>query len=163
MTAPTPLASSVRYIQPGVTKCYFVPTISAYPAAATRTELTAGTDLTGEIADVTGFASKAEFVETPDLSAAFVPKVPGRVKADDSSLTFFASKNSTDVRATLTQGLSGFIVWLDGGDVVTQKMDQFAVTVASVSVLRNVAGTEVVRVQVDFALTKVPGYQLTIA
>lgn len=158
----TALASSVRFIQPGVSVCHFLPAISGYPAAATRAEITAGTNLTGEIADVSGFSSKADFVETPDLSAKFVPKVAGRVKADDSSLTFYASQNSTDVRGTLTQGLAGFIVWMDGGDVPTQKMDQFAVTVASVSPQRNVAGTEVLRVMVEFALTKVPGTQVTI-
>jgi len=161
--ALTPLPSSTRFIQPGVTKCYWVPTIAAYPAAVTRTEIGTGTDLTGEIADVQGFSSKADFVETPDLSAQFVPKVPGRIKADDSMLSFYASRNGTDVRATLTQGTSGFVVWMDGGDVVGQKMDEFAVTIAAVSVMRNVAGTEVLRINMDFALTKVPGYNLTIA
>ena len=156
------LAASTRYIAPGVTKIYFAPTIAAYPGAATTGEITAGTDITGEIADIAGFSSQAEFVETPDLSNKFVPKISGRIKAEDSSLTFYASVNGTDIRATLTQGLVGYLVFMDGGNVSGQKMDQFAVTVASVSVLRNVSGSDPIRVKVDFALTKVPAYNLAV-
>lgn len=156
------LPSSVRYIQAGVSKVYFLPTLAAYPAAATTGEITGGTDITGEIADITGFSSKAEFVETPDLSNKFVPKISGRIKADDSSLTFYADKAGTDVRSVLTQGTTGFLVFMDGGNVSAQKMDQFAVTVASVSVLRNISGSDPVRVMVDFALTKVPAYSVTV-
>ena len=162
MSGPTAIASSTRYITPGVTKCYWVPAIPAYPGAATRTELTAGSDLTNEIADVAGFAAKTQFVDVPDLSGPFVPVVPGRFKPDPSSLTFYGSKNSVDVRTTLTQGLSGFIVWLDGGDVPTQKMDEFAVTVGAVSVLRNIKGDDVLRGMVDFALTRAPGFNQVI-
>jgi hypothetical protein len=153
----TALASSVRFMQPGVTKVHWLPTIAAYPAAATRPEIAAGTELSGEVADLAGFSSKAEFIDTPDLSGAFIPKVAGRIKADDSSLTFYADKTSTDVRGTLHQGDAGFIVWMDGGDVATTgKMIMFKVTVASVTEQRNIAGTEVMRILVDFAQTKAP-------
>ena len=156
------LPVSVRYSQPNVSKIYFLPAIAAYPAACTTSEITAGTDLTGEVADISGFSSKADFIETPDLANAFVPKIAGRIKADDSSLTFYASKNGTDVRATLTQGMAGFLVFMDGGNTSGNKMDQFAVTVAAVSVQRNVAGTDVVRIMVDFAQTRVPATTLAV-
>jgi len=162
MSGPTAITASVRFISPGITRCYWVPAISAFPGAATRAELTAGTDLTNEIADVSGFAAKTQFVDVPDLSGAFVPVVSGRFKPDASSLTFYGSKNSTDVRTVLTQGASGFIVWLDGGDVATQKMDEFAVTVGAVSVLRNIKGDDVLRVMVDFAITKSPAFNQVI-
>src|SRR5690554_4879036 len=98
--AATPLNPTTRYIPPGVRQYYFVPTI-ADKNAPTRTELDAGTDLTGEIAEVSGFQATSESVDTPDLLSRFTSRVPGRITADDSSITFYASQDSDDVRTLL--------------------------------------------------------------
>lgn len=162
--ALTPLATTTRFIMPGTAKVYYLPAIAGFPAACTRTEINSGTDLTNQIESITGFSYKANFVDVPDLSSVYVSKIPGRSVTDASSITFYGDKVGADVRETLTQGTSGFIVFLDGGDVPTQKMDEWAVTVSSVSVDRTgaSAGTAALKVMVEFALTKTPGLRLTV-
>ncbi|HEX6468619.1 MAG TPA: hypothetical protein VF069_05935 [Streptosporangiaceae bacterium] len=160
---PTPeLTASTRYIDPGVTKCYYVPTIAAANLTPTRAELNAGTDLSREIADLSGWTVTANQVDTPDLKSTFTGKIPGRTEAADSSLTLYASVNGTDVRALLPRGTSGYIVWMDGGDVAGNKADVYPIRVASCSKVRTVSGTEAAKVMVSCAITTQPAENVTV-
>src|SRR5512144_1995383 len=113
---PSPLSATTRYIPPGVRKIYFVTTISNY-LSPTRGELNAGIDLSNEVAEVSGFTVTSDTTDTPDLSGRFVPVIAGRIKADSSSLSFYASSNSSDVRTVLPRDTVGYIVMLWEGDV----------------------------------------------
>lgn len=156
------LTASVRYFQPEVSKVFFLPTIVATNLTPTRAEITAGTDLTGEIADLSGWQVSADMIPTPDLAAKFVGQVAGRIKADNSSITFYASKSGTDVRATLPRGQAGYIAFMDGGDVATTgKMDVYPVEVASVGKVRS-TGDKALTLAINFAITRKPGEDLTI-
>lgn len=156
------LPASTRYYRRGLTKVYFLPTIVATNLTPTRPEITAGTDLSGEIADSSGWAVKANMIKTPDLVSRFTSQIPGSIEADDSSLTFYADQLGVDVRATLPQDQTGYIVWMDGGDVpTTGKLDTFPVRVSGVSKQRNL-GDEAAKIDVMFAITKAPGENLTI-
>ena len=66
----TPITATSRYIPPGTTRYYWVPTI-ANKAAPTRSELNAGSDLTAEISAVSGFATSSDQQDTPDLGSRF--------------------------------------------------------------------------------------------
>lgn len=156
---PTPLSATTRYIPPGTRKIYWVSTIATY-TAPTRAELNAGTDLSGEVADVSGFTVTSETTDTPDLSGRFVPVIAGRIKADSSSLMFYASSNSSDVRTVLPRDTAGYIVMLWEGDVAGQKMDVFPVKVTSTTLEGNMEDPE--KVSVSFAITKVPANNVTI-
>lgn len=157
----TPLiTASTRYFDVGLTVVYYLPAV-ANTSAPTRAEMDAGTNLSREIAEIDGWSVTSNTIETPDLSTKFVSQIGGRIEAADSSLTFYASSNSVDVRNLLPRDTTGFIMWLDAGDVPTQKADVYPITVRSVSKMRSV-GSEAARIKVDFAITRQPAENVTI-
>lgn len=156
----SPITASTRYARFGVTKVYFCSAI-ANKSAPTRAELNAGTDLSNEVAEIDGYQVGSNFIETPDLGSSFTSKITGRTASDDSSLTMYASVNSVDVRSLLPRGTTGFLVWLDEGDVAGRKMDIFPITVGSVPKERT-AGDEASRLVVNVAITSAPAENVTI-
>ena len=158
---PTAITPSVRYFRPGLTKIYWVRTIVTY-TAPTRLEINSGTDLSGEIAEINGFSVVSDTIPTPDLGTRFVPKIAGRINADDSSLNFYASSTGfTDARSVLPRDTTGFLVIMDGGDTsTTGRMDVYPATVTSVPKLR--ALEDPAQVQITFAITRVPAEDLVI-
>ncbi|UNZ20627.1 hypothetical protein [Streptomyces sp. 891-h] len=155
----TPIAAASRYFRRGVTKVYWVPTISA-PASPTRVELDAGTDLSDEVAAIDGWEVTSDTVETPALGSLFNGKINGTISADDSSLTLYADKTSSDVRTLLPRGTTGYVVWMDEGDVAGQLMDVFPVQVVSVPKQREMDNPA--QIQVNFAVTREPEEDVTI-
>lgn len=136
--AATPLnpTAGSRYIPPGIRQYYWVDTI-ANKNSPTRTELDAGTDLSAEIASVSGFSVSSESVDAPDLASRYTGKVPGMITAEDSSLNIYLSRDATgDARTLLTRDSAGFIVVFPEGDTTggSHLMDVFPVTVSSASV-----------------------------
>lgn len=154
------LSTSTRYFDPEVTVVYYVPTI-ANKSAPTRTEMDAGTDLTAEIADLSGWVVAGEALPTPDMGSKFTSSIDGRIQAEDSSLTFYADKTGVDVRAVLPRGTNGFILWLDGGDVAGNLMDVFPVRVLANGKLRNLSN-EAAKIQVQFTVTSTPVENATV-
>lgn len=159
--AATPITQVTRFINPGTTKWYFVPTISS-KAAPTRVELNAGTDITREMAGNEGWVIDSENVPTPDGDSVFTGTIPGRLTAADSSITFYADPTGADARALLPRSTNGFIVPMDGGDVAGRKMDVFPVRVASVGKVRTVEGSEAMTVLVKFAITSQPAEDVAV-
>lgn len=158
---PTPqITASTRYFDVGTTKVYFLPAV-ANIAAPTRTEMDAGTDLSREIAEIDGWSVSSSQIQVPDFATRFTAQIAGRIEAADSSLTFYASENSTDVRSLLPRDTDGFVLWLDGGDTPGNKMDVYPVTVTSVSKMRS-AGAEAARIQVGFSITREPAEDITV-
>jgi len=155
----TPIAATSRYIPPGTTHYYWVASISNYNSP-TRSELNAGTDLTGEVSAVSGFATNSDQQDTPDLGSRFVSKIPGRITADDSSITMYASSTSSDARTLMPRDTAGFIVVFPEGDVTGQKMDVFPVKVTGVPKSRDVENPATMVFQ--FAITKIPAENVTI-
>lgn len=155
----TPISASSRYIPPGTRQYYFVPTIASL-ASPTRVELDAGTDLTGEVADVSGFQTTSESTDTPDLGSRFVPKIPGRISADDSSITMYASDDSQDVRQLLPRDTAGYIVQFPEGDTAGKTMDVFPVKVASAPKLTDIE--DPAKIEVQFTITAEPEENVTV-
>ncbi|MGW1546611.1 phage tail tube protein [Streptomyces sp. NPDC002346] len=155
----TPIQASTRYYRRGVTRVLWVPTI-AVKAAPTRIELTAGTALEAETGAMAGWQTTSETVPTPALGSRFTPVVGGAITAADSSLTFWASKDGDDVRSLLVREASGFIVWMDEGDVPTQTMDIYPVTVTSQAKVRELDAAA--QIMCQFAVTSEPVENVTI-
>lgn len=155
------LATSVRYFRPETTKVKWATTLATY-ATPTRAEITAATELSGEIAEITGFNVVAESIDTPDLANRFVSKIPGRITAEDSSINFYASSTGfTDARSVLPRNTTGFLIFMDGGDVTTTgRMDIWPCTVASVGILRGLEDPAMQ--QVTFTPTRVPAENVVI-
>jgi hypothetical protein len=157
----TPITPSIRYFRPGTTKVIWVRTMATY-TTPTRSEINAGTDLSGEVAEIAGFAVTSDTVPTPDLGTRFVPVISGRITVADSSLSFYASSTGfTDARSVLPRDTTGFLVIMDAGDIsTTGRCDVFPATVTGVPKQR--ALEDPAQVQVQFALTKVPAEDIVI-
>lgn len=155
------LTTSTRFFHAGVTKVHFLASIAAANLTPTRAEINAGTNLSNEIADLSGWTVSASEIETPDLGSDYTSKIPGRISTDDSSLTFYQSQNGVDVRAVLPRGTVGFILVADGGDQAGQKGDVYPVRVRSNGKLRSV-GDESARLMVPFSITRKPAENVTL-
>lgn len=151
----TPMAEAVRYFPTGTTRYIWVPTIVATTKIPTRAEINAGTDLSTDLAEVSGWTVSSDLIDTPDINKRFTSRIPGRITAEDSSLTFYEDKVGDDVRALLPRDTAGYVVRMGGGDVTLSLMDIFPVTVSSLS--KN-EGTddEAARLTVEFAITSEP-------
>lgn len=156
-TAITPAS---RFFRPGVTKAYWVVSISN-KLAPTRPELNAGSDLSKDIADIAGWMVSGQKIDTPDLNSTFVSNIPGLTSSDESSITFYAGDNGLDVRSLMPRNTAGYIVWLDGGDVAGRKMDVFPVRVLSVGKQRSM-GAEPARLVIQYAVSSEPAEDVTI-
>ncbi|MEV0237560.1 hypothetical protein [Nonomuraea sp. NPDC050786] len=154
MPAPE-MTPAVRFFPTGTTRYLWVPTIAAGTKIPTRTEIDAGTDLSTDLAEVSGFTVSSDLIDTPDINKRFTKRIAGRITAEDSSLTFYADRTGDDVRALLPMDEEGFIVRLPGGDVAASMGSTFPVTVSSIS---EEAGTddEAGRLVVEFAITDEP-------
>ncbi|MEV7871508.1 hypothetical protein AB0P17_36660 [Streptomyces sp. NPDC088124] len=155
----TPINASVRYYRRGTTRVLWVPTI-ANKNNPTRAELNAGTALEGETGAMAGWQTTSETVPTPALGSRFTPVVGGAITAAESSLTFWASKDGDDVRTLLTREATGFIVWMDEGDVPAQMMDVYPVTVTSQAKVRELDSAA--QIMAQFAITSEPAENVTI-
>lgn len=160
---PTPtLTASTRFTDQAVTKIYYLPSIAATTLAPTRTELNAGTDVSGEVNTLKGWTVQAAQIVTEDLTNPFEAKIPGSTTAPDSSITFYTSKTGNDIRTLLPRGTAGYICFLDGGDVTGNKMEVYPVTVTANGVERSVNGSAASKVEVMFAITRTPAQNISV-
>lgn len=154
------LPQATRYANFDNTVVLFAPAVADI-SAVTRAEMTAATDVTGEIMDISGFTVSGSEIETPDLLSEFVSKIPGRTSAEDSTIRFYASSDGDDARTVFPYKTTGFLLFLDGGDVPTQTMDVFPVRVRSVGKPRSV-GENPATIDVGFSITREPAMDVTI-
>lgn len=150
------IPTATRFYQPGVIKILFLPTIAATTYVPTTTEISAGTDLTSEVRDISGWSYSTAFIETRDAGTRVRPKLAGAVTLEDSSITFNGSTTSaTDARSVFTTNQTGFIVMADAGTGTGKPAEVFPVTVGSVVKVRSLEG-DAFAIRVDFGVTNVP-------
>ena len=154
------LPSSERFFAPEISKVYFA-TALVNPGAYTRAEVTAATDITGEIAEISGFSVTSGMIDTPDLGSRFTSQIGGRTTVEASSITFYADLAGNDVREVLSRGTKGYLIFMDGGDVAAQKSDVYKVEVTALGKVRSV-GDNAFQLTVSFAITKVPDEDVAI-
>lgn len=151
---------TTRFMRKGVTKVYFVPTIAS-KAAPTVAEITAGENLTPQIAEMTGFTFTNNPISTPDMDNAYVSQVPGEDTSEASSMTFYELKGGTDdIHDALLKGTVGYIVIFYGGiagasPAASDKAEVWPVVVSS-NARRYTAGNEAAQYGVGFAVTSPP-------
>ena len=159
LPTPAPLGASSRYFVAGTRQVSWVPTI-ANINSPTSAELSAGTDLTGQIGAIAGFDESVNFVAAPDMGSRYEPQIAGRIQSQNSSISFYASSNSSDVRNLLTLNLAGYIVIYTEGIATGNKMNVFPVTVGSVAPDPNMEA--VALILVSFGITKQPVFYAAI-
>lgn len=155
---PVQPAAIERYFAVGITQTLFATTV-ANPAAPTFAELDGATELTRDMQDMAGWTTNSEFIETPDYAKRFVGKLPALIKAEDSSLTFYQSKNQADIRAVLPRDTEGYIVIAWGG-LAVGKGDVFHVKVGSNAKMPSTSEAALLRV--SFAILDEPREDVTL-
>ncbi len=145
-----------RFMRKGKTKVFFVLTI-ANKAAPTAAEVNAGTVLTGQIAEMNGFTFSNNPIDTPDMSTAFVNKIPGEDSVDDSSIVFYEDDTANAILTAQAKGTVGHIVIFYAGTTgaspaAADKAEVWPVTVASNS-RQYTADNEAAKYQVVYANT----------
>lgn len=157
--AATPLAATDRFFAKKVTKIVFA-TAVANKNSPTRAEIDAGKELSGQVSEVNGFGVTANLIDTPDYGTTFTGKIPGPTEAGDSSLKMYQSRDTNDFRRTAPRGTTGYIIIMWGGDVPTQLMDVFPVTVSAVT--KTIPDNAAADMTFAFAITGEPAEDVAI-
>lgn len=158
----TPISAVNRYWAVGTTKWVWATSVANYlTPGATRLEINAGTDISGEVADVNGFTVSSNQIDTPDVNSRFRSKIPGPIEAADSSLVIYADPTGADARTLFPRDQTGFMIRMDGGDVTGRKMSIFPCKVASQNKLMG-TDEEAARIEISFTITRIPAEDLAI-
>lgn len=149
----TVLAPSDRFFAPEISKVYIALAVAATTFIPTRAEIDAATEVSGEIADLSGWLQTSGSIATPDFGHRFIGSIPGRKSIADSSITFYADRAGVDVRSLLSEGDDVFVIFADGGDVVAYLADCFPARVASVGKVRT-TGDSAHQLTITFTITR---------
>jgi hypothetical protein len=143
----------------GKTKVYFVPTITTL-TAPTVAQITAGTRLDQQLAEVTGFEFANQAIDAPDMGSSFVGKVTGEDQVTNSTMTFYEDDTTNAIRTALPKGTTGYIVFFPAGTAganpaINDKCETWPVQVASSSRKYSV-GNEAAQYVIAFTNTAGP-------
>lgn len=149
-----------RFTRKGLSKISFVPTIAVL-ATPTMAEITAGTVLDTQMAEMTGFTFANSVIKTPDLSTTFVSQIPGEDEADDSGFTFYDDDAAELIRDALVKGADGFIVLMPYGQTATKRCEVWPVTSTGFNDVWTVAN-EAAKAMAQMSITAPPNQNATI-
>lgn len=147
-----------NFFRRGTSKVAFLPAVAGYSAGAgspTRPEIAAGTLLTAQVTEMTGFQLSNSPIPTPNLGDRFTFQIEGEDTVADSVLTFLDDAASSTIRTALAKGTAGFILLLPYGDVATKRCEVWPVKSTGVNDEWTV-GNDPARFAVGFAITNVP-------
>lgn len=157
-----------RYFRRGTSKMYFVPIVDDVDGP-TESELEVALELSCELSELSGFSFSNNPIDTPDMCAEFVSRIPGEDTAEDSSITFYEHNSPSDnpIRDALVKGTLGYIIFFpygvtgvdgSGNDPWPENGDHcevWPVSVAS-STREWSAGNDAARYVVEFTITNPP-------
>jgi hypothetical protein len=154
-----------RAIRRGVERWFAFPGTLTNPAAPTRAEITASTEITESIAAVNGFALTNAPVTTPDMASRFDKTVTGIDSAGDSSLNMWdeilqGTVTTDPVRDVLAKDAELTLLRMPYGDVGGRRMEVWEVT--STGVNDQVDLSAAAQYQVGFSIREVPKQNATV-
>lgn len=118
-----------RFFRRGLSKVKWVPTIAATSGGVvgspTAPEITAGTDLTPQIAEIAGFQFSNSPIAVPDLVTTFTTQIGGEDTVSDSSITFYDDNASTTIRTAVAKGAAGYVLMMPYGAVATKRIEVY--------------------------------------
>ena len=154
----------VKFMRRGKSQAVFTLTCGNINAP-TVANITQGTNLSASTNDLAGFSYKNAPIDVPDLSQAFVPKIPGPDEADDSTITYYLDSATNPLHTTLAKDVVGFIILADykvlGTWTAGDKVDVWPVIVASNSKQYSM-GDDPALSEVTFTVTSAPGQNVTV-
>lgn len=156
---PSQISAYASCYQVGVARVYLVDTLGNY-RAPTRAELDAGLDVTRQVRGIDGWQVVADRIERRDYRKRFTATTPGRRYVDESSLTIYAARSGADARSIITNGYTGYVVFLDGGDTEGYTMDIYPVR--CVARPRQRSDSDPFAILYQFAVTGPPAIDVTV-
>jgi hypothetical protein len=151
-----------RFMRRGIARIYWLLTVADPVAGPTRAELTAGDDVTDNVAAVSGFTSSTTTIPTPDMGTRFEATIPGPITVADSSLRFYDDEDSEEIEELFVPETTGYVYFMRKGDKPTSATgDLFPARVSSRTPNYTV-GNEPADNTVAFALTAPPSYDTVI-
>lgn len=159
---------AARFMRRGITKFWFVPTITAGTHIPTAAEVNAGVNVTLQVSEVNGFNFANSPITTPNMNDRFTPQITGEDTAADSNLTLYQLRGGTDtVYAALPKDTAGYMVIFYNGiagatPAAADKCDVWPATISSRSKMYS-AGNEAATYQVVFSITDPPAEDASVA
>lgn len=134
----------------------FLPSVAS-KAAPTTAEVTAGTDILVQLAEITGFIFANTPIMVPDMTTTFTKQIGGEDTAEASSITFYEDDTTNAIRTALAKGTTGFVLLYPytATPASTAKCEVWPVRVTS-SARQWSTGNDPARYVVSFAITDVP-------
>jgi hypothetical protein len=142
-----------RFFRRGVSKTKWAPAVAG--TSPTRPEITAGVDLSVQVANISGFQYSNSPITTPDLSDNFDSQIEGPDTAGDSSLDFYDDSLSSTIRTALAKGTAGFMLLFPYGDVAANRLEKWPAKSLGVNDMWSMDATAA-QFQVQFAITSRP-------
>lgn len=111
----------MRFFRRGKSKIWVTPTVAG--TNPTLAEITAGTDISGSVAGISGFGITNSPIVTPDLGTAFNSQIEGEDAVADSSLTLYDDDASEVVRDLLAKGTTTCVLLMPYGNVTGKRLE----------------------------------------
>lgn len=115
----------MRFFRRGKSKIYIVPSVAG--DSPTSAELAAGTDISGDVAGISGFGLTNTPIVTPDLGTAFNSQIEGEDAAEDCSLTFYDDDGVGVLRDLLAKGTECVVILMPYGKIATKRCEKWPV------------------------------------
>jgi hypothetical protein len=144
----------LKFYRRGISEIHFLPAVTDL-AAPTRPQITAGVDLSGDVASIAGFQLSNSPILVPNLRDQFTPQIDGEDTIADSSLTFNDDVDDDAIRTALEKGTVGFLLLLPYGDVPAARAEVWPVKVAGFNDTWDLGATPAQAVA-GFVVTGVP-------
>lgn len=154
-----------RFMRKGTTKVFFATTIVDINAPSV-TEMAAATNLTPQIAEISGFTFSNSPIQTPDMDTKFVSQIPGEDSTEESMIVFYEDQTSNPIRTVLAKDTTGYICIFSAGiagaaPANSEVCEVWPVTVSS-NARRYTATNEAAQYEVKFATTAEPDQDSTV-
>jgi len=151
------IAKSTRYAPRAVNQYVWIPTVASAATGKpdpTAAEISAGTFVTRELTDISGFDLSPDTVDSMDAATRFVGQITVSVKGGTPTLTFNGSKAGADARDVFEEGDVGFLLIAPAGVAKDAKGEVWQLEVASVSAVPTL--TDSLKVIVTFSVPAEP-------
>lgn len=158
-----------EYFRRGTSKVYFLASAPAITASPTTIEISAGLDLSPQLAGVDGFSFKTTFIDVENLASRVTTTISGPTKADGGTLTFNEKKAASgatsgtydSIMDALDVDATGTLMFAPYGITAGNDVEMWPVTVGSFSRAWDM-GNSVAKWMAEFAATGTPTQHATI-
>jgi len=146
-----------EYFRRGVSTVVWLTVAPAALAAPTQAELTAGSDITSQVADLAGWDFSNAPITTPKLSTTFDTSIVGPDTTGGPEITFYDSDTAPvpNPRTLLAKGNVGWMCLLPTGQAATKPSNIFPVTSTGVNDEWTL-GAEAAKFKVQLAVSTAP-------